>query len=427
MKTDHSSHVPSRRQFARGILMATAAAAVLFSASAALADPVTLSYALWDEAQAPAMQQIIDKFHAAHPDINVKIQLTPWSDYWTKLQTAASGGSAPDVFWMSVLNSRYYANGGALMPLDDMIAKDGIDTSVYAPAITKAYTVNGHVYGMPKDINAFGLFYNKDLFKAAGVAVPDTTWTWDTVIQAAQKLTDPSKGIYGVVAPEADETTWYLTVPEAGGKVISDDGKSSGYDSPEAVKGIQFWVDLVNKYHVSPNLQQTTDTDSRTLFTSGKVAMYYGGSWDPAAIAEVPEAKAFTGVARLPKGATENYFSNGLANAIYAKTPHPQEAWEFVKFLGSKEANEIQAATGTVIPAYLGQAGDYVKGLSWLDGAQTLVDQLPNAQPFPASGNTTVWRTFATKELAKAWTGDESVEDATKAIADQMNGALADE
>ena len=426
-KSVSSYPAPSRRQFVRGALgVAVLTAASLSAISVARADNVTLSYALWDEAQAPAMQQIIDEFHKAHPDIDVKIQLTPWSDYWTKLQTSASGGSAPDVFWMSVLNSRYYANGGALLPLDDMIAKDSVDMSVYAPAITNAYTVNGHVYGMPKDINAFGLFYNKDLFKAAGIAVPDATWTWDNVTDAAQKLTDASKGIYGIVAPEADETTWYLTIPQAGGKVIADDGKSTGYDSPEAIKGIQFWVDMVNK-KVSPNLQQTTDTDARTLFTSGKVAMYYGGSWDPAAIAEVPAAKAFTGVAKLPKGATENYFSNGLANAIYAKTQHPAEAWEFVKFLGTKQANEIQAATGTVIPAYLGQADLYVKGLSWLDGAQSLIDQLPNAQAFPASGNTTVWRTFATKELAKAWTGEESVEDATKAIAEQMNGALAEE
>jgi len=209
--------------------------------------------------------------------------------------------------------------------------------------------------------------------------------------------------------------------------VISEDGKSSGYNTPEAIKGIQFWVDLVNKYKVSPNLQQTTDTDARTLFTSGKVAMYYGGSWDPAAIAQVPTAKAFSGVARLPKGATQNYYSNGLGNVIYANTPHPQEAWEFVKFLGSKEANEIQASTGTVIPAYQGEAGNYVKGLSWLPGAQSLVDQLPNALPLPASKDTSQWLDFSNKELAKAWTGQESVADAAKAVADQMNTALAAE
>src|SRR3569833_1457492 len=278
MHTDTSSHhASSRRRFLRGVLgAAILATASLMAISAAQADNVTLSFALWDEAQAPAMQQIIDKFHAAHPDIDVKIQLPPWSDYWTKLQTAASGGSAPDVFWMSVLNAQYYANGGALLALDDMIAKDSFDMSVYAPAITKRYTVNGHVYGVPKDINAFGLFYNKDLFKAAGVAVPDKSWTWDNVVEAAKKLTDSSKGTYGIVAADADELTWYLTVPQAGGRVISEDGKKSGYDSPEAIKGVEFWVDMVNKYHVSPNLRQTTDTDPLSLFTSGKVAMYYG-------------------------------------------------------------------------------------------------------------------------------------------------------
>ena len=294
----NSHRTASRRPTVRGVFAAALLTAASLTAVSAHAENVTLSYALWDQAQVPAMQQIIDEFEKAYPDINVKIQLTPWSDYWTKLQTAATGGSAPDVFWMTLSYFKYYANGGALMPLDDMIKQDGIDMSVFVPAMTEAYTYDGKVFGMPKDINAFGLFYNKDLFTAAGVPFPDNTWTWDTLIDAAQKLTDQEKGIYGIVAPEADELTWYLTIPQAGGEVISADGKKSGYDMPESIKGIQFWVDLVNKYHVSPNLQQTTDTDPLALFTSGKVAMYYGGSWDPAAIAEVPTAKAFTGVAK---------------------------------------------------------------------------------------------------------------------------------
>jgi multiple sugar transport system substrate-binding protein len=432
MKTDDQEPAQlTRRSFSRRKSLRTLIGAAAFTAASALvagahAEDVTLSYGLWDQAQVPAMNQIISEFHQSHPNINVKIQLAPWSDYWTKLQTAATGGSAPDVFWMTLAYFKYYAAGGALMPLDDQIKKDGIDMSSYVPAMTEAYRYGGKTYGMPKDVNSFGLFYNKDLFKAAGVAEPDASWTWDNVIAAAQKLTDQSKGVYGIVAHEGDELTWYLTVPQAGGKVISDDGRTSGYDSPETIKGIQFWVDLVNKYHASPNLQQTTDTDPLSLFTSGKVAMYYGGSWDPVAIAEVPAAKAFTGVAPLPKGATANFYSNGLANSIYAKTAHPAEAWEFVKFLSTKRANEIQATTGSVIPAYNGQADAYVKGLPWLN-AQVLIDQLPNAEPFPVSENTPVWRQFATKEFAKAWTGAESVADAAHKVAAQMNGALAKE
>jgi multiple sugar transport system substrate-binding protein len=408
-----------------------AAAAVLGSCSSDGDDSsgdgeVTLSYGMWDAAQQPAMEKIIAEFNKEHPDIKVKIQLTPWDDYWTKLQTAATGGSAPDVFWMTLAYFQYYADGGALLPLDDQIAEDDVDMSNFVPAITEGYVYDDTTYGMPKDVNAFGLFYNKKLFEDAGVALPDDSWTWDDVVAAAQDLTDPDKGVYGIAAPEADEGTWYLTVPQAGGYVISEDGTESGYDLPETIKGIEFWEDMVNEHHVSPDLQQLTDTDALTMFTSGKVAMFYGGSWDPVAIADVPAAKAFTGVVPLPEGDTANYYSNGLANSIFADTDHPEEAWEFVKFLGSKQANEIQATTGTVIPAYEGQAGQYVDSMPWLD-AQSLVDQLPNALPFPNSLNTPEWRDFATEEFAKAWTGEVSVEEAAQTVADHMNQVLAEE
>jgi multiple sugar transport system substrate-binding protein len=425
-------HAPNHRLSRRGLVLgglgiaALATTAFAFDGAALAQDKVTLSYALWDQAQVPAMEQIIAEFRQTHPNIDIKIQLTPWDDYWTKLQTSATGGSAPDVFWMTMAYFKLYANGGVLLPLDDRIKQDGIDMSNYVPAMAQAYQYDGKTYGMPKDVNAFGLFYNKDLFKAAGVAFPDATWTWDNVVTAAQALTNPGKGIYGIAAPETDELTWYLTIPQAGGYVISPDGKTSGYDTPESIKGIQFWVDLVNKYKVSPNLQQLTDTDALSLFTSGKVAMYYGGSWDPVAIADVPAAKAFTDVAPLPRGATSKFYSNGLANSIYARTPHPDEAWQFVSFLSSKRANEIQATTGTVIPAYQGQAGNYVNALSWMK-AQVLIDQLSGALPFPVSERTSVWRRPATAEFAKAWAGQEPVADVAKRVTEQMNAALAKE
>jgi multiple sugar transport system substrate-binding protein len=223
-----------------------------------------------------------------------------------------------------------------------------------------------------------------------------------------------------------DELGWYLTIPEAGGYVLSPDHKKSGYDQPASIRGVQFWADLVNKYHASPSLQQMTDTDPLSMFTSGKAAMYYGGSWDPIAMSSVPYAKANVDVAPLPHDKTRLFYSNGLANSIYARTKHPKEAWEFVKFLGTKRAADINATTGTVIPAYKGEATNYVKSMPWLH-LQNIVSQLPNARPFPASIDTSVWRDYATKEFAKAWTGQESVRAAAENVTKQMDSALADE
>ncbi|MER7243330.1 sugar ABC transporter substrate-binding protein [Kribbella sp. NPDC000426] len=405
-----------------------AAAACSGSSESADNEHVTLTYAIWDQAQSAAMKQIIDEFHAQHPNIDVQVQVTPWESYWTKLQTSITAGSGPDVLWMTMVYAKYYAVGGGIAPLDDQIKDSKLDMGAYVPAVTKAYTVDGKVYGIPKDVNGFGLCYNKLLFDAAKVKYPDESWTWNDVIAAAQKLTNPQKGVFGFVAPEADELSWYLTVPQVGGQIISADGKSSGYGQPATVQGIQFWTDMITKYHVSPTLQQTTDTDPLAMLTSGKVAMRYCGSWEPEEIAAVPYGKANIDVAPLPAGPDGNrkYYSNGLANSISAKTKHPKQAWEFAQFLGSERAAEIQAKTGTVIPAYQGHADAYAKAMPEFH-LQVFVDHLKYAEPFPASTDTAAWRDAATKQFADAWTGKASTADVSQRVAETMNEALAKE
>jgi multiple sugar transport system substrate-binding protein len=185
---------------------------------------------------------------------------------------------------------------------------------------------------------------------------------------------------------------------------------------------------MITKYHVSPTLQQTTDTDPLAMLTSGKVAMRYCGSWEPEEIAAVPYGKANIDVAPLPAGpdGNRNYYSNGLANSMSAKTKHSEQAWEFLQFLGSERAAEIQAKTGTVIPAYQGHADAYAKAMPEFD-LQVFVDHLKYAQPFPASKDTSVWRDDVTKQFAEAWTGKAPVADVSRRVAESMNTALSKE
>ena len=78
-------------------------------------EKVTLSYAVWDQTQKPAMEELAKAFTAQHPNITIDIQLTPWEGYWTKLKAAATGGAAPDVFWMNGPNFQLYASNGQLL------------------------------------------------------------------------------------------------------------------------------------------------------------------------------------------------------------------------------------------------------------------------------------------------------------------------
>ena len=203
------------------------------------------------------------------------------------------------------------------------------------------------------------------------------------MITAAQKLNDPGKGVWGIASPDWTQENLYNTMLQAGGQAIAPDHKKSGFDDPKSVAGLQYALDFVTRYHVSPTAQQMTDTQPDQLFASGKVAMFADGDYD------MPEYKAAAGldadVAPLPAGPDGKKATviNGLANVIYAKTTENSEAaWEFVQYLGGKDANEIQAKTGTVIPAYNGLSATWVASTPQYH-LQSFIDQLRRRRAVP--------------------------------------------
>ena len=406
------------------LALVASAAAACSSSSGSSSDgggKATLSYAIWDQTQQPAMQKIIAAFEKQNPDITVDIQLTPYADYFTKLQTAASGGSAPDVFWMNGPNFQLYAANGQLESLSGASVK----TSDYPSSLVSLYTYDNTLYGVPKDFDTVGLWYNKALFKAAGVAYPTTDWTWADFQAASAKLTDKAKGVYAVGATLEGQEDYYDTIFQAGGQVISSDGKSSGYGSAAAISGLQFWTDLIAKGE-SPSLSQMNDTATINMFESGKLAMYWGGSWDANAFAQNANTKDNADVTVLPEGVKRATVIHGLANVVYAKTAHPEQAEKFAAFLGSQQAADIEAGTGTVIPAFNGTQQAWVKAYPQYD-LQSFLDELPYAVPYPISKDTAAWNTLESNLLPKAWNLSEPVPTVAAQLATQMNQALAKE
>jgi len=137
-----------------------------FSVLAAASAQTTISYAIWDNNQLPAHEQIAAAFEEEHPDVKVDIQVVPWGNYWDKLQTAVAGGEAYDVFWMNGPNFPVYASNGVLMDLQDQVAADSVDMSVYPQSLVDLYTFEGDVYGLPKDFDTIALYYSRHKVKA---------------------------------------------------------------------------------------------------------------------------------------------------------------------------------------------------------------------------------------------------------------------
>ncbi|HET6294455.1 MAG TPA: sugar ABC transporter substrate-binding protein [Kribbella sp.] len=388
--------------------------------------PVTITYGIWAGTQTPAMQEIADAFTKENPNITVKIQERPYPEFWSTLQTGAAGGTAPDAFWMLAQQIRPYAVGGQLLDISDAVKNQNVDLANYPRAVLDLYDQgDGKLYGLPKDVDTNAVWYNKALFDKAGVAYPAANWTWADFRETAKKLTDPAAGTWGVAAPLDYQSGYYNSIFQAGGQVISDDGKTSVIDSPEAQAGIKFWTDL-QADKSSPTLQQLSDTEAETMFEQGKVAMYVSGAYWALKLYQNKTIQAKVDVAPLPTGVKKATVTSGIENVGYAGTKHPEETKKFLLFASGEQAANIQAKSGAVLPAYKGTEKAWMNAMPEFKNLQTFIDALAYSVPLPVQGNAAEWQGLQAKYLTAAWDGKASVADAAAQYADAIDKVLAE-
>lgn len=301
---------------------------------------VVVTLGCW--ASSPAETQLLDNqiqaFQNKYPNITIKTVVIT-GDYNQAMQTKIASKTAPDVYYLDVSLATQYMSKGVLAPLDEYLDKN--DVTDFESNLLKGYQLNGKTYGLPKDYNTLGLFYNKDMLAQANVQVPTT---WDELTTAAQKLTTGKvKGL----ALSDDNARFIPFFFQAGGKVIDDSGKPV-LTSAEDAKGLDYYYSFFKKgYAATPkDLGDGWNGDS---FAKKKVAMVIEGGWLVASMAQAaPDVKY--GIAKLPKGDNDGDLAFTVAYVMNKDSKHKTEAAEVLKFLTGKDAQELTAESGLAIP-----------------------------------------------------------------------------
>ncbi len=387
-------------------------------------EKVTISYGVWDTNQATLLSQLADSFEA-ETGIHVDIQVNGWSDYWTALEAAATGGSLPDTFWMHTNNVYYYESNDQLLDLTDYINKsEDIDLANYPQGLDQIYNLNGKQYAIPKDYDTIGLWYNKTMFDEAGVAYPNDTWTWDDLKAAAKKLTKSDGTQYGFLAALHSQEGFYNFVYQNGGTIVTAD-KKSGYDDPKTIDAMKYYFDFVRE-GISPAI--TNDAERAEAFQNGLVAMAFFGSWNLSGFAANDFIVNNCDVAVLPKannGGRASIF-NGLGNCIAANTKHPDESWKWIEYLSNEAGQKKQAELGVAISAFNGTADAWTSAYSQFN-VKSYLDMVSYAQIRPYTNQSSVWEDKAYELLTDVYTNGGDVEAACKNVASMMNDAIAQE
>ena len=372
--------------------------------SFASAEDVTITFAFWDNNQEPGMKAIAEAYEAAHPGVKIEVQVTPWGEYWTKLEAAAMGGSMPDVFWMHSNQFFKFVNAGTLLPLDFEY-----DYTPYPAGVTALYTFNDVHYAVPKDYDTIALVYNKEIFDNAQIAYPDDTWTWDTLLETAKKLTDTEKGIYGFGAPN-DRQSGYLNLIYQNEGFAFEDGKS-GYDQAATQEAIQWWVDLQKVHQVSPSQESFVDMGVDDQMQAGKLAMCFTGSWMMSSYTNNELFKDKFDLAVLPQGKKRASIYNGLGYAGAANTKYPEVVKDFIQFCGTEEANKLQAEKKAAIPAYAGTEHYFTDNFSTINIA-CYPEMIAYGVQYPFSPNKSLWEPQEEELMNEVYAGSKTVEEA---------------
>ncbi len=302
-------------------------------------------------------QDVVDEFEKRNPDLRVELMMLPWSDYHRKILTMFAAGSKLDA--MRLANSYFpqFMEKGALLPLDEFIKRDKkeIDPDDFYPeALMGGRGEDGRVYGLPVDIAGWAIYYNRGLFDKAGLPYPDESWTWETLLDVAKKLTldldgDGRIDQYGVYI-KAKMGVIELLAGQSGATILNGDNSKCTFNTPEGRAVVQLLHDLVVKHKVVPPPEFRADQD---VFAAQKVAMVMLMRGD---VTGLRQSLAFDwDVGPVPKwpGKEPRALIVGGFNpwVISSKTELPDESWRFLKFFAGKEASENMAKTGRFVPA----------------------------------------------------------------------------
>ena len=396
-------------------------------------DPVTVTFSSWVGTQ-PAMKKLADNFHALHPNITIQFQNVTADNSQQKITTQIAGGNPPDAAFVDASAVPTFAGRKAIVNLDNYIDRgDIVDPSAYVPAFKDFVTIDDSMYGLPFEGESTSMFYNKDLFAAAGLEPPTT---WDEMKADAAALTNPDAKQYGIELFASESAYyWYPFLYQAGGEQLSPDGKSVVFNSEEGKEAAEFYVGLTD--YAPAQYLNSNSYDGRIAFEHGQVGMYMAGNWLAATLEEdAPEFMGHWATAPLPKGPAGCATTLAGDALVLFNTDHNDAAWKWIEYLSQpdiiaqwtyKGVPGVEGvASGTELPTLSAQLSDpaLFAAKPILTGfAKDMKDcGIPSGAPNAKYGEV---ETELNTQLGKAMYGDQTASEALDNTAEKAKEIFA--
>ncbi|MCI1775070.1 ABC transporter substrate-binding protein [Paenibacillus lautus] len=356
-----------------------------------------------------AFYKWLKEVSASYPDKSVEIKPTPIQasegDYFAKVALALkSKDTAPDIVTEDTFILNSDASAGYLEPLDDKLAGwEDWSNGSFIEAMKKGVTASdGKVYGVPYNTDSRGLWYNKDIFKQAGLPEDWQPKNWEEVLNAARTIKEKAPDVVpiwmnmGKATGEATSMQTYEMLLYGTGERLYDDASGKWITKSQGILDALTFVETVNKEKLGPPLSkvlngQAGNTASREYLPQGKLAISLDGSWITGNYMETgaapwPEYKDVLGFAPMPTSQGQEpgsiTLAGGWALSIPSNSKNKDEAWEFIKYaLGKENTQKLVMSSGNItVRADVAKDPEYTK----MPFNEIATEYLQNAEFRPA-------------------------------------------
>jgi multiple sugar transport system substrate-binding protein len=331
------------------LLMATTLLLATACGVTPTSDASSDSLTLWArDSQREFVTSVVDAWNEDH-DTQVQVTIVPAANFVQKFGTAMATGTGPDMATIDLVYLPYFASTGVLEDVTDRAAE-----LPYADSLSRSHralaTYQDRTYALPFSSEASVLFYNKDLFRRAGLDPDDPPSTYAEIISAAKRISALGEDVHGFVfAGQCAGCNIFEFTPHvwaSGGEVLSDDGTKARFDTPEVTDALDFY----RKMWTDGSMPERSRTDSGAFapsaFLSGSVGMAPFGAF---LVPLLGDADFEYGVAPLPgKDGGWSSFAGGDEISITEDADDPDQAWEFLRWATGEEAQTILAEKGVV-------------------------------------------------------------------------------
>jgi multiple sugar transport system substrate-binding protein len=442
----------SRRGFMRlagglgaGALLAACAPTVQQGAGSSAApagESIELSFDMYNfDPWLKALGEMFDVYMQQTPGVRAKVESAPWDEFWPRQEARLAAGNPSD---LSIGDPQYfgrYAHKGYYLALEPFVEKDGVALDQWFEVTlndcrydnTTGIVGQGGLFGMPATYVGTVLYYNKDLFDAAGLPYPDDSWDRNTLLQNALTLTKDSQGNSADAAgfdPE-DIVQWGVTminrdgisttVWNNGGELINADQTACMMTEPAAVEAFAWLAGLPHEHHVHPTPAQLEGVPNP--FQVSKVAMSVDGSWNLDYYVSnlefnwdiAPIAKGMVGLDRITYAGTNT-------THVFTNSAHVDAAWDLLQFMVGPTGMEYFAKTGTPCLQATANSDVYLTGAP--EHRQVAVELGSYARNYYPGLKSDQWKQIYNAELEALWINNEPAEQVLQRICDKITPIL---